>query len=104
MALLLLAGLASPQTQTPRPPATPRQAPPVESEKPESNLPPESAAKMLKLQHDEVKKEVDKLVKLVTEVQEEVEKAGENVLPLSTLKKLDEVVKQARKVRTRLKQ
>jgi len=75
---------------------------PIEQEK--SDLPMTSPAKLLKYQHDEVKKDVDKLVKLVAEVQEEVDKAGENVLPLNTLKKLEEVEKLTKKVRNRIRQ
>lgn len=66
--------------------------------------PANSPAKMLKYQHEEVKKDMEKLAKLVTEVQEDLDKDGENVLSLNTLKKLEEVEKLSRKVRTRLKQ
>jgi hypothetical protein len=65
---------------------------------------PMTPAKVLKYQHEETLKDIDKMVKLATEVQEEVEKAGENVLPLNTLKKLDEVGRLARKIRGKLKQ
>ena len=71
---------------------------------PDATPPLNSAAKLLKYQHEEVKKDMEKLVRLTTEVQEELEKAGENVLPLNSLKKLEEVEKLSRKVRSRLKQ
>lgn len=74
----------------------------LDQERPDPPL--TSPAKMLKYQHEEVKKDVDKLVKLVAEVQDEVDKAGENVLSLNTLKKLEEVEKLTKKVRNRLKQ
>ena len=65
---------------------------------------PNSPAKLLKYQHEETLKDLEKLVKLTTDIQEEVQKAGENVLPLTTLKKLDDVEKLTRKIRGRLKQ
>jgi len=77
--------------------------PPAESTEDSPNA-PASPAKLLKYQHEETLKDIDKLVKLATEVQEEVEKAGENVLPLNTLKKLEEVERLSKKIRGRLKQ
>lgn len=65
---------------------------------------PATPAKLLKYQHEEALKDIDKMVKLSGEIQEEVEKSGENVLPLGTLKKLDEVERLARKIRGKLKQ
>ena len=67
-------------------------------------LPANSPSKLLKHQHEEVKKMSGRLTELATEVEEELEKNGENVLPLSTLKKLEEIEKLARKMRGRLKQ
>jgi len=103
--LLLAAVLLAQQQQTrpvPSPPRINTLPQPIEQEK--SDLPMTSPAKLLKYQHEETKKDVDKLVKLVAEVQEEVDKAGENVLPLNTLKKLEEVEKLSKKVRNRIKQ
>jgi len=78
-----------------------RPSPDANDDSPNSPMTP---AKVLKYQHEETLKDIDKMVKLATEVQEEVEKAGENVLPLNTLKKLDEVERLARKIRGKLKQ
>ena len=112
LALLLSTGLdwaqARPQTPPPpqtRPPTAPRPGQLPETDRP-GDLPPplNSPAKLLKFQHEEVKKDMEKLVKLVAEVQEEIDKAGENVLPLKTLTKLDDVEKLSRKIRSRLKQ
>ena len=89
-----------PQQQTPPPPRVPAQ--PVDAA--DMPAPVNSPAKMLKYQHEEVKKDMEKLAKLVTEVQEELDKGGENVLSLNTLKKLEEVEKLSRKVRGRIKQ
>lgn len=103
MVVLMATALVAQQTkQGPTPPRINTLPQPMEQEK--SDLPMTSPAKLLKYQHEETKKDVDKLVKLVAEVQEEVDKAGENVLPLNTLKKLEEVEKLTKKVRNRIKQ
>ena len=65
---------------------------------------PNSPAKLLKYNHEETLKDIEKLVKLTADIQEEVKNAGENVLPLNTLKKLDEVEKLTRKIRGKIKQ
>jgi hypothetical protein len=65
---------------------------------------PSTAAKLLKWQYDATLKDIDKLVKLSTEIKEDMDKAGENVLPLATLKKLDELERLTKKIRGRIKQ
>jgi len=65
---------------------------------------PATPAKLLKWEYDATLKDIDKLVKLTTEIREDMEKAGENVLPVATLKKLDEVERLTRKIRGRIKQ
>lgn len=64
----------------------------------------DSAAKLLKHQHEEIKKLSARMTELANEVEEELDKSGENVLPLGTLKKLEEIEKLARKIRGRIKQ
>lgn len=63
-----------------------------------------SPSRLLKQQHEELKKLTSRMVQLSTEVEEDLDKGGENVLPLNTLKKLDEIEKLARKIRSRMKQ
>lgn len=115
LCFLLMLALPAVVKQSPTPKATPTPASQaVQSDstskkrasEPQEDTPtaPNSPAKILKYQHEETLKDLEKLVKLTAEVQEEVEKAGENVLPLATLKKLDDVEKLARKIRSRLKQ
>lgn len=89
-----------------RPQAPPPRLPePPEKEKlEEPSLPLTSPSKLLKYHHEEVIKEMAKLAKLVEEVQQELDKAGENVLPLNSLRKLEEVERLSRKIRSRLKQ
>lgn len=86
-----------------RPPAV--RPEPSEIEKPADSGPAlNSPSKLLKYQHEEVKKDMERLSKLVDEVQQELDKAGANVLPLNTLKKLEEVEKLAHKIRGRIRQ
>ena len=104
--LLLCLLLTAQQTTSARPPsgqASSSKRPPPDSTDDSPNA-PATPAKLLKYQHEETLKDIDKLVKLATEVQDEVEKAGENVLPLNTLKKLEEVERLSRKIRGKLKQ
>ncbi len=68
---------------------------------PDSPIP---RSKLLKHQHEEVRKMAARLVELSGEVEDDLQKQGENVLPLNTLKKLDEIEKLARKIRDRIKQ
>jgi hypothetical protein len=103
LAAFLGAQSPPPKTSNPSPIPPLRTVNPVAGQE-KDELPMTSPIKMLKYQHEEVKKDVDKLVKLVGEVQDEVDKAGENVLPLNTLKKLEEVEKLTKKVRNRIKQ
>ena len=73
---------------------------------PERNieLPHNSPSKVLRHQHEEVKKMGSRLSELASEVEEDLDKKGQNILPLETLKKLEEIEKLARKMRDRLKQ
>jgi hypothetical protein len=104
--VLLCSLLSAQEAQQPRPasppPQTTRKQPPTDAD--DSPSSPMTPAKMLKYQHDDAMKDIDKLVKLVGEVQDEIEKAGENVLPLSSLKKLEEVERLSRRIRNKIKQ
>jgi len=60
--------------------------------------------RILKAQHEEARKLSTRLIELATEVDADVEKGGENVLPLATLKKLEEIEKISKKLRGVLKQ
>jgi len=76
----------------------------VQAREPSEKSPAESAAKLLKYQHEEIRKLSSRLAELATEVEADLDKGGENVLPLGTLKKLEEIEKLARKIRDRIKQ
>ncbi len=104
LVFLLASWFAVAQTRPVPPPPRSNRIPPEVDRNMDIPTPLNSPAKLLKQQHEEVKKDMEKLSKLVEEIQEELEKAGENVLPLNSLKKLEEVERLARKVRSRLKQ
>lgn len=77
-----------------RPPVIPRTEQPL-SAQPSSEL--------LKHQHEQTKKLSARLAQLAAEVEQELDKSGENVLPVGTLKKLKKIEKLARKIRGRIK-
>src|ERR1035438_6644365 len=93
LTLLCVAPLLGIANQATTPQAT-RRTPPDE----DSPSPLNTPAKVLKYQHEDTMKDIEKLVKLVNEIHDEMDKAGENVLPLGTLKKLDEVERLTRKI------
>lgn len=97
--LLLLALFSSTAFASPGPPVLQRPEV-IKTPDQDPNAPPS----ILKQQHDEAKKLSQKLIELVTEVDADIDKSGENVLPLSTLKKLEEIEKTAKKLRGLLKQ
>jgi hypothetical protein len=101
---LLLAAAPMQQPRAPQPAASASQRKPQSDTQDESPTAPMTPAKLLKYQHEETLKDIEKLSKLVGEIQEDVEKQGENVLSLNTLKKLDDVERLTRKIRGRLKQ
>lgn len=54
-------------------------------------------------EHVEALKEAEQMVGLATQIKDELAKAGNFVVPLSTLHKTEEIEKLARKIRGRLK-
>jgi len=60
-------------------PQTTRRQPPLDAD--DSPSSPMTPAKMLKYQHEDAMKDIDKLVKLVGEVQDEIEKAEKTCCP-----------------------
>ncbi len=91
-----------PRSQTTQAPAAKRPATTESTD--DSPNSPATPAKLLKWEYDATLKDIDKLVKLSTEIRGDMEKSGENVLPLATLKKLDEMERLTRKIRSRIKQ
>ena len=70
----------------------------------DSPFPPPASAELLKHRHEQTKKLSGQLAQLASEVDEELNKSGANILPVSTLKKLKQIEKLARKIRGRIKQ
>jgi hypothetical protein len=54
-------------------------------------------------QHTQALKSADQLIQLAQELKSELEKAGNFVVPVSTIKKTEDIEKLARKIRGRLK-
>jgi hypothetical protein len=93
-----------PQSQTSQSQGSSSKRPQSSDSTDDSPNAPTTPAKLLKWEYEATLKDIDKLVKLSSEIREDMEKAGENVLPLATLKKLDELERLTRKIRGRIKQ
>jgi hypothetical protein len=80
------------------------QGPPDESQ--ERRLPDGRSQNdaIAKQRHEEALKDARQLVTLAEQVRDEVEKAGRFVVPITTIKKTEEIEKLARKIRGRLKE
>jgi len=102
-ALLLVAAAASvaaPQfPQDLPPPPLPGQS------EPDPKLPNGKSQRdaILKQEHERNLKDSAQLVQLTQDLQADIEKYGPNVLPISTLKKIDEIDKLVKKIRSRLR-
>lgn len=57
---------------------------------------------IIKSEHERSLKELSDLKKLIDEVYEEVEKSTQHVLAVQTVKKLTEIEKKAKKIRSRM--
>ncbi|MBI3895637.1 MAG: hypothetical protein HY313_06870 [Acidobacteria bacterium] len=57
----------------------------------------------MKASYEQLQKDTDELVKLTTELKAEVDKANEDTLSLSVIKKAEEIEKLAEKIRNRMK-
>jgi hypothetical protein len=85
-------------------PTTPRREPPAQEPGPESpNLPPPEK-RLLNENEKEIKKKVEKLYELATELKAEVDKTDSSkVLSLDVLKKAEAIEKLARDIKNRSK-
>ena len=54
-------------------------------------------------EHKEALKDASEMVRLASEIKAELDKAGDYVVPLSTVKKTEDIEKLARRIRSRLK-
>ena len=97
-AVVLAPAASSVQNPVPGPPRIPG-----EEKNPESPLPPASTTKsVLEQNQKEIKKEIEKLYDLATQLKQEIEKTdSSSVLSLSLVKKAEEVEKLARQIKER---
>ena len=108
LASLILAGVSSKlasdpmRTQEPVvPPQNPRHGPVPEDESPKL---PNADKKVLEENDKDMKKKVEQLYQLVTELKEEVEKTDSSkVMSLNLMKKAEEIEKLARDIKNRSK-
>ncbi len=56
-----------------------------------------------KQQHEQALKDADELVEMARDLKKELEQAGDYVLPVSSVKKTEEIEKLAKRIRGRLK-
>jgi hypothetical protein len=85
--------------QTPRFPAS--ETPPESRE--DARLRHDREKAMNEKRQEDLKRDTDKLLKLATELKEDVDKTNENVLSLDVIKKADEIEKLAKSVRDKMK-
>lgn len=104
---LLTAGIAvhfsgeSAQGQNPKPPQDQK---PVPEAAPENPLAPSAEKRMLEENQKDIKKKVDKLYDLVSELKAEVDKTDSSkVLSLNLVRKAEEIEKLARDIKNRSK-
>ena len=57
---------------------------------------------MAKSEHDKALKEATDLLALAQQLKDEIQKAGDHVVPMSSVKKTEEIEKMARRIRGRL--
>ncbi len=74
-------------------------------EEPEPRLPSGRSQKeeILKADYEQSLRDAERLVKLSGEFKEELEKQGRHVLSVSTLRKIEEIERLARRIRSRLR-
>ena len=78
---------------------------PIPSAEPDVRLPNGKSQRdaIAKQQHEQSLKDAAQLVTLSEQIRDELQKAGDYVVPFSTVKKTEEIEKLARKIRGRLK-
>ncbi|MBV9759930.1 MAG: hypothetical protein JO340_05155 [Acidobacteriaceae bacterium] len=91
------------QDQQPRSPA-PRLPNPNEEE--DQKLPNGKSQKdaIAKEEHEAALRDTEELIAMAQQLKEELQKAGNYVVPVSSMKKTEEIEKLARRIRSRLKQ
>ena len=104
--MALFAAFSAPlRGQIPDFPDEPSRRRPDESPNHEQRLPDgrSQADAIAKKQHEDSLKDATQMVALAQQIRDELQKAGDYVVPLSAVKKTEEIEKLARKIRGRLK-
>jgi hypothetical protein len=83
-----------------------RRLPPLPNPDEEPKLPNGKSQKdaIAKQQHEEALKDASRLVVMAQELRDELQHAGDYVVPIATMKKTEEIEKLARRIRGRLKE
>ena len=102
LSLFLLASLSAAQSR-PGPPQGMGTAASPDTDETRERIARDIAKKANQERQAALKGDTDKLVKLVGELKEYVDKSNENVLSLEVLKKADEIEKLARSVKDKMK-
>ena len=76
---------------------------PSESEPASPPAPPSVNRKMLRASYEQLQKDVDRLAELANSLKEEITKSNEDIMPVSSLQKAEEIEKLAKKVQGRIK-
>lgn len=104
--VLLCAGAAAivgaQQQQVPQQPPVP-QIPKEDEDEKMPNGKSRSDA-IAKEEHEKALKDTDQLIAMAQQLKDELQKAGDYVVPLSSVKRTEEIEKLARRIRGRLKQ
>ncbi len=106
-AVTFLIGSTMAAQQFPGPPDTePRRRPPFPDPNEDAKMPNGKSQKdaIAQKEHADALKDAGQLIELAQQIKGELEKAGDYVVPLSTVKKTEEVERLAKKIRGRLKQ
>ena len=109
-ALLAFLGAACLRAQIPdaqeQYPTPDRRLPPAPNPNEEPKLPNGKSQKdaIAKQEHEEAIKDADDLIALAKQLKDELEKAGNYVVPIASVKKTEQIEKLARRIRSHLKQ
>lgn len=99
--MTLAAGHALPAKQQPNEPQFGQRQ--GEPPKPDPELERKMAKERMKDRYKDLKRDSEKLLELATELKQQVDKSGENVLSMDVVKKCEEIEKLAKSVRTKMK-
>lgn len=100
---LLHAQIPDPQQQYPTPD---KRLPPAPNPNEEPKLPNGKSQKdaIAKQEHEQAIKDAGDLIALAKQLKDELERAGDYVVPVASVKKTEQIEKLARRIRSRLKE